>query len=59
MKTHRKHKNFDLLSFEGYTNINDVEKWKNGHFKSYQKTHLADLSEGEYYFHEIIGCEVL
>ena len=33
VKSHRKHKNFDLLTFEGYTNINDVEQWKNGILK--------------------------
>ncbi|HEY4554210.1 MAG TPA: ribosome maturation factor RimM [Bacillaceae bacterium] len=57
VKSHRKHKNFDLLSFEGFSNINDVEKWKNGVLKI-SEDQLTPLSEDEYYFHEIIGCHV-
>jgi len=58
VKTHRKHKNFDLLSFEGYDNINEVEAWKNGMLKV-AEDQLAELPEGEFYFHEIIGCRVV
>lgn len=57
VKTHRKHKNFDLLTFDGYENINEVEKWKNAKLKIKQDQ-LTDLEEGEYYFHEIVGCKV-
>ncbi len=48
---------FDLLSFEDYDNINDVEQWKNGLLKV-SEDNWAELSEGEYYFYEIIGCNV-
>ncbi|GIN70496.1 ribosome maturation factor RimM [Bacillus sp. J14TS2] len=58
IKSHRKHKNFDLLSFTGYNNINDVEHWKNAILKV-SEDQLAALPEGEFYFHEIIGCTVL
>ncbi|KQL54654.1 16S rRNA processing protein RimM [Heyndrickxia shackletonii] len=58
VKSHRIHKNFDLLTFEGYTNINEVEKWKNGILKV-SKEQLGKLDEGEFYFHEIVGCQVL
>lgn len=58
VKSHRIHKNFDLLTFEGYTNINEVEKWKNGILKV-SKEQLGELNEGEFYFHEIVGCQVL
>ncbi|MGG5252972.1 ribosome maturation factor RimM [Neobacillus sp. SM06] len=57
VKSHRKHKNFDLLLFEGYENINEVEKFRNGLLKV-PETQLSDLQEGEFYFHEIIGCLV-
>ena len=30
VKSHRKHKNFDLLSFENHPSINDVEKYRDG-----------------------------
>ncbi|MGV3465755.1 MAG: ribosome maturation factor RimM [Heyndrickxia sp.] len=58
VKSHRVHKNFDLLTFEGYTNINEVEKWKNGILKVSEEQ-LGKLEEGEFYFHEIVGCQVL
>ena len=55
---HRKHKNFDLLTFEGYPNINDVEPFRNGILKV-TKDDLVDLAENEFYYHEIIGLEVV
>lgn len=58
IKSHRKHKNFDLLTFEGYENINAVEKWKNNLLKI-TEDQLTDLDEGEYYFYEIVGCKVI
>ncbi|CAM4038810.1 ribosome maturation factor RimM [Lederbergia lenta] len=58
VKSHRVHKNFDLLKFEGYENINDVVHWKNSILKVTEEQ-LSDLPKGEYYFHEIIGCEVV
>ncbi|GGE65764.1 ribosome maturation factor RimM [Priestia taiwanensis] len=54
---HRVHKNFDLLSFEGYFNVNDVEKFKGGMIKV-TGDQLGELEENEYYYHEIIGCTV-
>lgn len=57
IKSHRTHKNFDLLTFEGYENINKVEKWKNSLLKISEEQ-LTSLDEGEYYFHEIVGCKV-
>jgi len=55
---HRKHKNFDLLTFEGYPNINDVEPFRNGILKV-SKEDLAQLEENEFYYHDIIGLTVL
>ncbi|EUJ43496.1 MULTISPECIES: ribosome maturation factor RimM [Listeria] len=57
IKTHRKHKNFDLLTFEGIMGINNVERMKEGMLKV-PESQLGDLEENEFYFHEIIGCEV-
>lgn len=56
--SHRKHKNFDLLMFEGYPNINDVEKFRDGVIKVSEKE-LTELEENEFYYHEIIGCRVI
>ncbi|AIM17682.1 16S rRNA processing protein RimM [Bacillus sp. X1(2014)] len=57
VKSHRTHKNFDLLVFEGYENINLVEKFRDGILKV-PESQLKDLEEDEFYFHEIIGCLV-
>ena len=56
--SHRKHKNFDLLSFEGHPSINDVEKYRDGILKV-SKDNSVDLAENEFYYHEIIGLHVL
>ncbi|OCA85462.1 ribosome maturation factor RimM [Bacillus sp. FJAT-27225] len=57
VKAHRQHKNFDLLTFEGYEDINQVEKLRDGILKV-RESQLDELEENEYYFHEIIGCTV-
>lgn len=57
VKSHRKHKNFDILSFENHPNINDVEKYRDGILKV-DKTDLTELAEDEFYYHEIIGLTV-
>jgi 16S rRNA processing protein RimM len=58
VKTHRVHKSFDLLTFDEYDNINQVEKFKGALIKI-PENQLSKLDEGEYYFHEIIGCKVI
>ncbi len=55
---HRKHKQFDLLQFEGYPTINDVE-WLKGCTLFVSAADLHELEEHEYYYHEIIGCTVV
>lgn len=57
VNSHRVHKNFDLLTFEGYENVNEVEKMKGGILKI-REDQLTELEEDEFYFHEIIGCLV-
>ena len=56
--SHRQHKTFDLLTFEGYNNVNDVEKFKGVLLKVPEKQ-LGELEENEFYYHEIIGCKVV
>lgn len=53
----RSHKNFYILSFEGITSINEVEKFKGGVLKVGAEDR-GELDEGEFYFQDIIGCEV-
>lgn len=54
----RTHKQFDLLKFEGHHSIHDVEKYKGGWLKV-KEDQRQPLPEGEFYFDEIIGCEVV
>lgn len=58
VKSHRKHKNFDILSFEEHPSINDVEKYRDGILKVAMDD-LTELEEDEFYYHEIIGLTVL
>lgn len=57
IKSHRTHKNFDLLSFEQYEDLTAVEKFK-GALLKVPESQLGELSDGEYYLYEIIGCDV-
>ncbi|MBC2329827.1 ribosome maturation factor RimM [Listeria swaminathanii] len=58
IRSHRKHKNFDLLMFEGFTGIHQVERMKEGVLKI-KEAQQTDLEDNEFYFHEIIGCTVV
>ncbi|TFE02735.1 ribosome maturation factor RimM [Jeotgalibacillus salarius] len=55
---YRRHKNFDLLTFEGYDNVNLVEPFREAQLKITAEQ-MNELEEDEFYYHEIIGCEVL
>lgn len=58
VSTRRTHKEFEILSFQGYANINDIEKYKGGELKI-PESDLMELEEDEFYIHELIGCEVI
>lgn len=57
ISSHRKHKQFDLLQFEGYEDINKVDDWRGDGLKIPEED-LVELDEGEYYHRDIIGCRV-
>jgi 16S rRNA processing protein RimM len=58
VQTSRLHKNMFILQFDQFSNINDVEKFKGSLLKIEAKDQQP-LEEGEYYYHEIIGCKVV
>lgn len=56
VNTHRVHKGYDLTTFSGYTNINEVLKYK-GEKIFIERNDLA-LADDEYLLSDLIGCEV-
>lgn len=58
VNSHRKHKNFDILSFKDHPSINDVEKYRDGMLQI-KAEQMHDLPENEFYLHEIIGLKVV
>ncbi|KGE17619.1 ribosome maturation factor RimM [Paenibacillus wynnii] len=53
----REHKGMFITKLKGYTDINQVEKYK-GSLLKVPSSDLVELSDNEYYFHQIIGCAV-
>jgi 16S rRNA processing protein RimM len=54
----REQKGMFVLKLKGFNDINEVEKYK-GWLLKVEETDLKKLDEGEYYYHEIIGCRVV
>lgn len=57
VESYRNHKNFLLVKFEEINSVEEAEKLKNLQIKI-DSTEVGELEENEFYFHEIIGCEV-
>lgn len=54
---YRWNKQFLLVSFVGYDSVEAVDQWRQATLKiTYD--HLSPLEGDDYYFHEIIGCQV-
>ena len=56
LSSYRPHKEFDMVTLEGYTNINEVLKYKGK--KVYIKKEDLHLNEEEYLFEELLGLNV-
>ncbi len=54
VKTFRVHKGHSLVSFEEYSNINDVEKYKE-HMIYISEQERKPLKNGQYYRNQIVG----
>ena len=57
INTYRKHKNFDMVTFEGYNNINEVLKYKGKNV--YINKEDIELKQDEYLDEELIGLDVM
>jgi 16S rRNA processing protein RimM len=53
----RDHKNMVVLKLAGYDSINEVEIFK-GCLLKIQASDQKPLPDGQYYYHQILGCEV-
>lgn len=56
VSNHRVHKNYDLITFESYTNINEVLKYKGN--KIYVLRSDLELNNEDYLLSDLIGLEV-
>lgn len=54
----RYHKNMYVVKLEGYGNINEVEKYK-GSMLKVSEEYQTELPDHEFYFHQIVGCDVI
>jgi len=57
INSYRKHKNFDMITLKGYTNINEVLKYKGK--TAYINSEDIMLDKDKYLDEEIIGLEVI
>ncbi|NGM81317.1 ribosome maturation factor RimM [Paenibacillus sp. 7124] len=53
----REHKGMYIVKLKGFSDINQIEKYK-GSLIKVTEGERVELPENEYYFHDIIGCEV-
>lgn len=58
IESSKPYKNMYIIKLKNFNNINDVEKFKN-QFLWITKEEQGELEEGEYYYHQIIGCHVI
>jgi 16S rRNA processing protein RimM len=54
----RMHKNSYIVKFKQFNNINEVEKYKGGAIKI-SDDDRGELDEDEFYYDEILGCQVI
>lgn len=57
IKSYRHHKQFEMITLEGFTNINEVLKYKGQNV--YVKRKILGLKENEYVYEELIGMFVI
>ena len=57
INTYRKHKNFDMVTFDGYNNINEVLKYKGKNV--YINKEDIELKQNEYLDEQLIGLDVI
>ncbi len=57
IETYRRHKRFDMITLKGYTNINEVLKYKGQNV--YVERSTLNLQNGEYLYEDLPGMEVI
>ncbi|WP_042160411.1 ribosome maturation factor RimM [Paenibacillus gorillae] len=54
----REQKGMFVLKLKGFNDINEVEKYK-GWLLKISEAEQGELEDGEYYYHQIIGCKAV
>lgn len=57
IRTHRKHKKYNLITFDEFTNINEVLKYVGCDI--YTPHNYDDLNEDEFFYEDLIGKKVI
>ncbi len=57
IKNYKEYKGVDLLQFEGYIHINDIEQYKG--YLVYIDRDKLDLKDGDYLYADLIGMKVV
>lgn len=57
IKSYKVFKEIDLLQFEGYNHINDIEQYKG--YLVYIDRDRLDLNEGDYIYDDLIGMKIV
>lgn len=57
IENYRKHKQFDMITLTGYSNINEVLKYKGQNV--YVERNILNLKEGEYLYEDLLGMEIM
>lgn len=58
VRSARKHKQFWLVAFDGFSSVSDVETWRGMQLCVHQ-SQLMHLPEGTYYVHQLVGLRVV
>lgn len=59
VESSRPHKNVYLVKFRGWNRIEDVQPWKDAKLLvPMSEAALTELDQDEFYYHQIIGCQV-
>lgn len=57
IENYRRHKQFDMITLKGISNINEVLKYKGQNV--YVERNVLNLKDGEYLYEDLLGMEII